>query len=72
MAALDTLGQVLQSELAVALVMDRTTLIRNLSPLVAKGLVVAARESGNGPKMIALTAAGERTYRDAVPQWQGV
>jgi len=72
LAALDTLGQVLQSELAVALVMDRTTLIRNLSPLVAKGLVVAARESGNGPKMIALTAAGERTYRDAVPQWQGV
>ena len=72
LAALDILGQVPQSELATALVMDRTTLIRNLSPLIAKGFVAAARESGNGPKLIALTAAGQRTYRDAVPLWQGV
>lgn len=72
LAALEILGEVAQSDLAAALVMDRTTLIRNLAPLVSGGLVTAERPSGNGPKIIALSAAGNRVLQDAKPLWQGV
>lgn len=72
LAALDILGDVPQSELAVALVMDRTTLIRNLSPLIANGFVTATRARGNGPKIISLTKAGEQVFQQAKPLWEDV
>ena len=70
LATLSALGAVAQSVLAHALVMDRTTLIRNLRPLVDRGLIDAAPTGRRGQKTLSLTTAGEGAYRNALPHWR--
>ncbi len=57
------------NQLANTLVMDRTTLTRNLKPLQKGGLV----ELGPGPdartKAVKLTGAGRKTLRKALRLW---
>jgi DNA-binding MarR family transcriptional regulator len=57
------------NQLAGALVMDRTTLTRNLKPLQKDGLV----ELGPGPdartKAVRLTGPGRKALRKALPLW---
>ncbi len=58
------------SRLAEALVMDRTTLTRNLAPLVRRGL---AAESGAKDKRVrsyTLTARGQQLLARALPEWK--
>jgi len=58
------------SRLAEALVMDRTTLTRNLAPLVRRGL---AAESGARDKRVrsyTLTARGQQLLARALPEWK--
>jgi len=64
-------GPVPQARLADMLVMERTTLIRNLRPLARDGLVEV---SGRGvePRVVALTPAGNDAYRRALPYWESV
>src|SRR5262245_46236143 len=58
LAAVDAseLGSI--TELSQALLMDRTTLSRNLQPLVAQGLVTVGAESWRRSKKIHITPAG--------------
>jgi DNA-binding MarR family transcriptional regulator len=57
------------NQLADGLVMDRTTLTRNLKPLQKSGLV----ELGPGPdartKAVRLTGPGRKALRKALPLW---
>ncbi|WP_175917595.1 MarR family winged helix-turn-helix transcriptional regulator [Burkholderia pyrrocinia] len=61
----------LMSELADALVMDRTTLLRALKPLQRDGLVAtAASEHDVRAHVLSLTKLGERTFAQALVAWQ--
>ena len=60
-----TLGQ-----LAQALVMDRSTLSRNLQPLYRKGLLRIGRTSGERLGRVRLTAKGQRVLSAALPLWK--
>lgn len=55
---------------AQTLAMDRTTLLRNLGPLKAAGLLVTTPGSGRRPDEIELTMAGQNVLNAAVRAWQ--
>lgn len=57
-------------ELADAAGMDRSTLNRNLKPLLAGGLLRDARGEDARQRLIKLTPKGERTIAKATPLWQ--
>ena len=57
------------TRLADALVMDRTTLTRNLKPLVRKGLVRIGHEDDQRVRNVSLTEAGRRVFEAARPRW---
>lgn len=59
------------TEVARALVMDRTSVTRAIRPLENTGLLRVARAPGDArSKRIVLTRAGERALRDAYPRWK--
>jgi DNA-binding MarR family transcriptional regulator len=59
------------SELAGAMVMERTTLVRAIKPLQRDRLVVAAPAAPGGRTLaLSLSAAGERKLADATPLWR--
>ncbi len=55
--------------LARIVVMDRTTLARNLKPLVRAGLVAIAPGEDRRVRQAALTTAGHKTLDRALPLW---
>jgi DNA-binding MarR family transcriptional regulator len=56
--------------LAEKLIMDPTTLTRNLRPLQQKGLVaLAADPRDRRARRLHLTAAGRQAFEDAKPAW---
>lgn len=57
-------------DLAEAQVMDRTTLTRNLVPLVREGLVLITPGNDRRTRVISLTALGESIRDKARPRWQ--
>ena len=57
------------SALAARMGMDRTTLIRNLKPLVAAGWVRYGERRAGKPAALELSAAGRARLRAAVPLW---
>jgi len=61
-----------RDELAAQLGMERTTLVRNLKPLEAMGLLESVREPGERASRVRLTAAGRRKVAQAVPLWEQV
>jgi DNA-binding MarR family transcriptional regulator len=60
----------LLSELAAALGMDRTTLTRNLQPLLRAGWLQEQRGDDARQRLIVITSAGEACLRRAQPLWQ--
>ena len=57
-------------ELAERMSMDRTTLTRNLGPLVSAGWVAQRPDAADRRRMrLALTDDGRRTLRGAAPRW---
>ena len=58
------------SSLAERLVMDRTTLTRNLKPLVRRGLVQIATGGDRRTREVSLTAEGERVMAQVMPLWE--
>ena len=60
------------SRLAEALVTDRTTLTRNLRPLLRKGLVRIAAEDDQRVRRVGLTEAGESALETARPHWEAI
>ncbi|WP_343124181.1 MarR family winged helix-turn-helix transcriptional regulator [Pseudoxanthomonas sp. GM95] len=57
-------------ELADAAGMDRSTLTRNLKPLLAAGLIRDARGDDARQRLIQVTAKGENAIAKAIPLWQ--
>ena len=70
LATLATFGDLPLTRLAEALVMDRTTLTRNLKPLVGKGLVDVARDDDQRVRRIGLTPSGRIAFDEALPHWR--
>lgn len=59
------------TEVARALVMDRTSVTRAIRPLEKLGLLRVARSPDDArSKIIVLTRAGERALRGAYPRWK--
>ena len=58
------------TKLADALQMDRTTLTRNLKPLVERGLVHIGQEEDQRVRVISLTRKGKTVLGEAVPLWR--
>lgn len=58
------------SKIAEALVMDRTTLTRNLMPLVREGLVEEGRAADRRVRAYALTPQGRQVLERALPGWR--
>lgn len=58
------------AELAKAMVMDRTTLVRALQPLLRRGLVVTPAEGKRRRRLqIVLTAHGSKKLDEAAVHW---
>ena len=58
------------AELARAMVMDRTTLVRALQPLYRRGFVAAPAEGqGNRRLRVVLTSGGATKLDEAVAHW---
>lgn len=70
LAALSRRPDLPLTQLAEALVMDRTTLTRNLKPLVGQGLIRIDQEKDARVRRINLTEDGKSALNDALPRWQ--
>jgi len=62
-------GEVTQSRLGAILVLDSTTLTRNLLPLERRGWIRRRPGRDRRERRIALTPAGRAAFRRAVPAW---
>ena len=58
------------NELAEALVMDRTTLTRNLQALEKQGLVRTGKGTDRRTRRVTLTSKGSEQLAEAIPYWQ--
>ena len=56
--------------LARVMVMDRTTLARNLKPLVRRGLLVIMPGRDRRVRLVRLTAKGQKVLSRALPLWK--
>lgn len=65
-------GELPLSKLAEILVMDRTTLTRNLKPLVRQGWLSIGREDDERVRLISATDAGRQIVAEATPLWRDV
>lgn len=70
LAAAATMGPVTMSELAESLVMDRTTLTRNLQPLERAGLVRIMPGEDKRARMVTATHKGMNALDKALPLWK--
>ena len=64
------MGAVTMTRLSSEMVMDRTTLTRNLGPLEKRGLVEAAAGADRRTREIRLTAPGREALALALPLWR--
>jgi len=71
-ATVNALGSPAITKLAEVMVMDRTTLSRNLKPLINKGLVIVGSEQDQRIRKISLTPEGKTLVSEAMPQWQQI
>lgn len=70
LATLAAEGDVPLTQLAEALVMDRTTLTRNLKPLIRDGLVRIDHEHDRRVRKVVLTGPGRTALETARPHWE--
>lgn len=70
LATLTKLGDKPLTRLADALVMDRTTLTRNLKPLVREGYIRIDQEEDQRIRKVSLTNAGKDVFDKARPRWE--
>jgi DNA-binding MarR family transcriptional regulator len=65
------MGESTINELAERMGMDRTTLSRNLKPLVRSGLLEVRRGEDGRTRLVRITPAGEYALEEAYPLWHG-
>lgn len=70
LTAIRLAGPVAINDLAAGLVMDRTTLTRNLKPLQKDGLVAVHPGMDRRVREVVLTGEGRRTLERAFPLWK--
>ncbi len=71
LAAVATIGPASMTVIAKALVMDRTTLTRNLKPLIDRGLVKAGKGADDRrQRRIVVTHEGKAVLTKALPLWK--
>jgi len=70
LATVAHVGPASMTAVSRALVMDRTTLTRNLKPLLQRGLVAAATGGDKRQRTIAVTPEGEAVLAAALPLWR--
>lgn len=70
LAVLARRGAVAMTKLADILVMDRTTLTRNLKPLRAKGWLDIGREEDDRVRLVSITESGREAVAQATPLWR--
>lgn len=58
------------TELAVRLAMDRTTLTRNLQPMVRRGWISIAAGDDRRSRAVLITESGRIAHTAALPHWQ--
>ena len=63
-------GEATINGLAQRMAMDRTTLSRNLKPLVRGGLLEVRPGEDGRTRLVRVTPAGERMLEEAYPLWQ--
>jgi DNA-binding MarR family transcriptional regulator len=70
LVALDEGGEMTMNELASAMVMDRTTLLRAIRPLEREELLISKPSAEDSRRLvISLSAAGSRRLKKAVALW---
>jgi DNA-binding MarR family transcriptional regulator len=72
LSVVKAMGYASIGELAVPLVMDRTTLTRNLKPLLDAGYLESREGKDRRRRLIGLTPKGQRILNDAIPVWQEI
>jgi DNA-binding MarR family transcriptional regulator len=70
LSLLAMMGESPMQEVAYVLAMDRTTLTRNLNPLLRAGLVKVKVGSDRRARPLAITPKGQSTLEKALPLWQ--
>ena len=70
LVAIALVGEITITHLANELVMDRTTLTRNLKPLVKQGLLTTVTGKDRRTRIVTLTDAGRKALNQALPLWQ--
>ncbi|WP_050476538.1 MarR family winged helix-turn-helix transcriptional regulator [Herbaspirillum rhizosphaerae] len=68
-AVIDNQPGITMTELAKAVVMDRTSLVRAIQPLNRDGYVLQKQEPGSKKITLFLSKSGTQKYRDALPHW---
>lgn len=70
LASLGEEGRMTMADLARALVMDRTTLLRAMKPLQREDLLKSAASDADPRQLLfSLSSAGERRLKQAMPLW---
>jgi len=70
LATIAKAGPITINRLAEFMVMDRTTLTRNLGPLVKQGLVHTEEGEDRRMRFVRVTTAGEETLKTVLPLWK--
>lgn len=68
--AVALLGEAPMTQVAEALVMDRTTLARNLKPLESQGLLTIEAGIDRRRRLVRLTERGRQALARALPYWE--
>jgi DNA-binding MarR family transcriptional regulator len=70
LVAAQVLGPCGLARLARELVMDRSTITRNIHPLVTQGMLQVSGKSGRRGKSVEITKAGQDALINALPYWK--
>jgi DNA-binding MarR family transcriptional regulator len=70
LVATQVYGPIGLAKLAHAMVMDRSTITRNLQPLVSLGYLKLSGKSGRAGKTVEITPAGQELLVKALPYWE--
>jgi DNA-binding MarR family transcriptional regulator len=70
LARLHSVARVTMTELAEQASLDRTTLTRNLKPLIERGYVRVEAGKDQRERLVTVTEHGRRALREALPLWK--
>lgn len=72
LVTLDKTGELPLSRLADVLGMERTTLTRNLKPMICKGYIEVNQDDDQRVRLVKMTLNGAQVVQEAMPLWRSV